>query len=128
MASSVVGDTVTLAATHDDVDLRSYANADTDGLYANADAGARIQYDSINAGADVAAGARVAAVDLNVVSTQSINRYDRYATADVDVFGDETVTRRPAISWRSARSPGTAICRCCRVPRPNWSSLPTALW
>ncbi len=87
--AAITAETVTITAEHAGVNVSSRSDADTDGLYANADSEARAHYDSLN---DVfaAAGATVAAGDLGVASSQHVTQFFRRATADVDVFGDET--------------------------------------
>ena len=102
--SSVMGDVVTITASHAGVDLKSRSDADTDGLYADANSTARVDYDSHNQ-VVAAGGSTVSARDIFVNSTQSVNRYDRHATADVDVFGSESTSEpgdfaaRREIDW-----------------------------
>jgi large repetitive protein len=102
--AALTGDTVTLSATHSGVDLYARSNADTDGLYADADSTARVDYDSRNR-VTSAAGSTTAARDLVVTATQSITRYDRSASADVDFLGSESTNEsgdfdaRREIDW-----------------------------
>ncbi|MFN5466550.1 MAG: hypothetical protein ACK5AM_00370, partial [Pirellulaceae bacterium] len=106
----VMGDTVNLSALHSGIDLRSKAESDTDGLYADASAEARIDYDSENRVVAEGASAGVPASSvtvgtLNVNSSQSMVRYDRLADAQVDALGSEDEDKtgsflaRRSIDW-----------------------------
>jgi hypothetical protein len=66
----VMGDSVTLNATHSGIDLRSKSDADTDGLFADADSEARIHYDSLNR---VVSEAGSPSVPAPVVTANTLN-------------------------------------------------------
>ena len=87
--AALTAETVTMSAEHSGVSLRSRSDADTNGLYANADSEARVNYDSLNE-VFTASGSTVAAGELNVASSQTVKRYSRSATADIDALGKKT--------------------------------------
>ncbi|MDB5862130.1 MAG: repeat-containing protein, partial [Ramlibacter sp.] len=115
--ASVLGDVVTLAASHSGVDIKSRGDADTDGLYADAAATARSNYDSENV-VTTASGASVAARELFVNAAQSIDRYERSLFTGVDVFGNKNPTvegdfnARRSIEWN-----GDVILLAQKAPR-----------
>jgi hypothetical protein len=95
--SLVHGAMVSMTASHAGVALAAHSDADTDGLFADADSQSKVDYISENR-VVTADSSTVIVSDLTVTSTQDIDHYNRRATADVDVFGSESTPERGSLT------------------------------
>ncbi len=85
----VEGDTAEILSRHQNIDLSTRADADSDGLYGDASAPATTDYESDSA-IHVNDGATVAGHSVLVQSQQTITRYDRSTRADSGALGGES--------------------------------------